>query len=447
LQIKASFAADASSTFLLRAGLYLTAFAVTVVISRALGPDGRGVYFFVLVTASTLVAVAKLGLEQANVYLITTRRIPVQSLAAQNALASVTAGIFFGAVLLLAPYLPGDLFANIPTQYLLLAAATVPITLHAQLTAGLQILQHKVAWSFLANLIAMTIQFVVLATLASANALDVTTALASNLAGVLIYWALILAPSERSGRAAPRWNRELLTQTIGQSLVIHVGMVFLFLHFRLDAFIVMGIAGAGALGVYSLAVALAETVLLATDSLSIALLPRQLRNTISEAAAQAVAASRLNIVIGLLASGLWIVVGWALIPFVFGGEFDGAYVQVALLLPGMVAFGVQRLTGPIILRAGESRILVAINGGSVALTVMLDILLVPTLGGVGAAIASSVSYSVSAVCFMKWTLTKGTNLRLNDVIPRPSDAALLVAVTRKALAFALRTPSDSDVRS
>ena len=71
------------------------------------------------------------------------------------------------------------------------------------------------------------------------------------------------------------------------SLVLHVGMALLFLTLRVDMFLVKGILGVSALGLYSLAVALAETVMLATDSLSIALVPRQMGGTIREAATTA----------------------------------------------------------------------------------------------------------------------------------------------------------------
>ena len=52
-------------------------------------------------------------------------------------------------------------------------------------------------------------------------------------------------------------------------------MVFFFLHLRLGMFMVKGIVGTAALGLYSLSVVLAETVLLPTDSLALAILPRQ----------------------------------------------------------------------------------------------------------------------------------------------------------------------------
>ena len=60
------------------------------------------------------------------------------------------------------------------------------------------------------------------------------------------------------------------------------GMVLLFLHLRLDMFMLNSMAGASALGIYSLSVTLAETVQLGTDSVAIAILPRQMGNSLQE---------------------------------------------------------------------------------------------------------------------------------------------------------------------
>jgi len=214
--------------------------------------------------------------------------------------------------------------------------------------------------------------------------------------------------------------------------MIHVGMVLLFLHLRVDVFLLKGIAGTTALGIYSLAVVLAETVMQATDGLSIALVPRQLKNTIAEAGRQVMRMGRLNILTGLLVAAAWIAAGWLAIPWLFGEEFSGAYLPLLVLLPGMIAFGVQRLTGPVVLRSARSDLLVLFNGGALGVNVALDLLLLPTLGPVGAATASSVSYVLSAALFVWWTMRVAPGARVADLVPRRSDIGLLADLPRRA---------------
>lgn len=430
--IRNSLFADASATLLLRLLTYVSLFASTVVASRALGPDGRGTYFLVVVTATTLATVAQFGLPQANVYLRASCNEPVRALGEQNALAAIASVPLSAAFVPLAPIAMPGLFADVPPGYLILGAATVPIFLHTQLTAGLQLLEHKVTWAFAAALVGGTTHFALLGGLAAAGLLDVSSALSANLVALIVTWLVTIAPADPPARCGPSWNPRLLRETIRHSLMIHVGMVLLFLHLRVDVFLLKGIAGTTALGIYSLAVVLAETVMQATDGLSIALVPRQLKNTIAEAGRQVMRMGRLNILTGLLVAAAWIAAGWLAIPWLFGEEFSGAYLPLLVLLPGMIAFGVQRLTGPVVLRSARSDLLVLFNGGALGVNVALDLLLLPTLGPVGAATASSVSYVLSAALFVWWTMRVAPGARVADLVPRRSDIGLLADLPRRA---------------
>ena len=170
----------------------------------------------------------------------------------------------------------------------------------------------------------------------------------------------------------------------------------------------------------------------ATDGLSIALVPRQLKNTIAEASRQVMRMGRLNILTGLLVAAAWTAAGWLIIPWLFGEEFSPAYLPLLLLLPGMIAFGVQRLTGPLLLRTARSDVLILFNGTALAVSVTLDLFLIPSLGAAGAAAASSISYVVSAVLFVGWAIRLAPNARVADLVPGRSDIALLIDIPRRA---------------
>ena len=64
--------------------MYVAGLAVAVLVSRVLGPSGRGQYYLLVVAAATLVSIARLGLEQANIYLYSTKSVPLPRTNAQN---------------------------------------------------------------------------------------------------------------------------------------------------------------------------------------------------------------------------------------------------------------------------------------------------------------------------------------------------------------------------
>lgn len=397
-----SVVASGAATFSWRAVLSAIGFAGAVLITRLLGPEGRGLYSVVLVAAAVLIAVAKLGLEQTNVFLVGSRRIAVERLAGQNLVVAFLVGAPIGFLLLAAPAALPAVFADVAPPLLLMGALMVPVSLHTQLTAGLQNLTGEVTWQFKAAVLAGLAQLALIVGLAAVNAITLTTALAASLAGFVVLWLLTLTRSG-AGYLKIRWDGRLMRETLARTLVLHVAMLLLFLHLRVDMLMIKGISGAYALGQYSLAVVLAETVLLAPDSLSIALLPKQTRNTFVEAAALAIRAARANFVIAAVLALGWAAVGRPVIGLFFGSDFLPAFDPLLALLPGMVFFGIQRVCGAPILRADAPGRMAVIYAATLTLNVGLNLLWIPGLGPTGAGLASSVSYGIGALAFFAWT--------------------------------------------
>lgn len=412
-----SVLAASLETFALRLLVVAVAFFSTVLVSRLLGPEGRGLYYVPLVAAGVLIAVAKLGLEQANVYLYATRGVALKRLAAQNAVVALLIGAIASVVLVAAPPLLPAVFADVPWVLVLVAALTIPFSVHTQFTAGLQNVSGQVTWQFTAALLAGIVQLAVLGVLAVVDAISVGSVMLATLAGAVLAWALTLM---RSGMTylLPRWDVALLRESLSQSLVLHVGMLLFFLHLRVDMFMLKGMSGAYAVGQYSLAVVLAETVLIAPDSISIALLPRQMSTSVRDAAVVALRAVRLSAVLGLLIAAGWVALGPTLIRIVFGPDFLPAFEPLAVLLPGMIFLGMQRACGPPVLRLGRPERIGLIYGITLALNVLLNMALIPSLGATGAAVASTLSYSLGSVLFIVW-LTRIANVPLRIAL-RPT---------------------------
>ena len=424
-----SIARDTVTTLLLRVALYAAGLAVAVLVSRVLGPSGRGEYYLLVVTAATLVSIARLGLEQANVYLYSAKSVALPRLNAQNGLVALTAGGLAAAAMIAVPFVaPGILDAD--RTSLVLAALTVPLNLHTILTAGLQTLAGQVTWQFKAGLAAAVLQLVLLAAIALSGGLSVPAVLLVNLIATAAGWTLLVRAPRSVTPPALRIDRDLLLRTLRQSLVLHLGMVLFFLQLRIDTFLIGSMAGVANLGIYSLAVLMAETMFLVTDSLAIATLPKQLTNSVADAALLALRGVRVNVILGIAIALGWIVVGSIVIGVLFGPGFGSAYPALVALLPGSIFLGMQRMCGPIVLRSGTPLRLTAIYGLALGVNVLLNVLWIPAAGIVGAAFASSVSYGVSAALILLWTTRAAGVGFLQSVVPGRSD---LLALTQTAV--------------
>ncbi|MBL8140178.1 MAG: polysaccharide biosynthesis C-terminal domain-containing protein [Acidobacteria bacterium] len=432
-----AIARDSLGILAFRILLYVATFLSGVVVSRALGPTGRGEYYLPFLGAATLVTVAKCGIDQGALLLYGDRRYGLGGLWRASRRASWTLGSLSMLLLVASPWLLPTVYATTPVSYLVLAAATIPLQMEAMLGGALLTVAGRVMVQFRSGLIAVLVQAAMLGALWLTTGLTPGLVLASSVIGAIVTWVIIA----RSCHAFPAeelrstWIRDVLAA----SLPLHVSSMLLWMHVRLDMFMVSAIAGTAMLGLYSLAVMLAETVQLATDSLGTALVSRQATGELADAARLGLLGARVNTVVGGGIALGWGVVAPVLVPLVFGREFVDAVWPLIVLLPGMVALGWQRACGAAIVRAGRPWLLVAIHAVAVATNALLTLWWVPVHGAVGASLASMCSYGLSAVAILGWTL-RLANAPLRDAIPGRADVAVLWSGVARVLGRARAVP-------
>jgi O-antigen/teichoic acid export membrane protein len=270
------------------------------------------------------------------------------------------------------------------------------------------------------------------------------TALGLTVLGTFVNWSIAAVLLQKLAPMQLAPDLALLRETVRHSLVLHGASLLLFLHLRLDMFMVEAWLGVTALGLYSLAAVLGETLMLATESIAVAILPGQIAGSLEAAAARALRASRAALVVGgVLAIG-WVVFGKAVIRIVFGDAYAGTYAPLVALLPGMVTLGVQRVCSAPALRTGRPGMILGISALSLSANAVLNVWLIPNWGLYGASAASSASYTASTLLFFTWT-ARLARVPLRDALRvTPSEVHNLVRGGASLIPFARRAFPDSD---
>lgn len=410
-------------------GQYVVAFAASALISRSLGPHLRGVYYLPVLVAATVTVVGKMGIDQANVYLHATRGVALARLSAQNGLVALIAGVVGCVFTLSLPWILPAVFGDTPVVFLFLAGLTIPFAIHSQFCAGLLSLAGRPTAPFRAGLIGSVCQVSLLIALILSEAVSVTAILLVAVITGVVSWGVIAHAVGEFTDSWIGWDPTLIWSSLRSSLVLHAGMLLLFLHLRLDMFMVEAWMGPEALGHYSLSVILSETLMLATDAVALAILPGQVANTLAEAGARALRAARANLVIGASVATAWAIVGGTVVRVIFGAEYMPAVLPMLVLLPGMVLLGMQRVAGAPVLRAGRPGIMLSIYLASLTCNLVLNTLWIPRWGLVGASAASTVSYTISTVLFLAWVARLAGAPLLPSLVPSRNDVAALWAAT------------------
>ena len=416
-----SIADQVLRTGVLRIANHAVGLFLSIVIARALGPEGRGEYYFPVLMANSLVLLCHWSLEHANIYLVSARRAGLGELAKLSSTVALLGGGLAIAAGLLGFFAFADRLPSVEFALILIALLPIPAMIHQIYLAGLLLLAGKVVDVQINALTGSLFQSILLLVFWVSGSITPFTVVLAVGVSACATWALMIRSMKSIGSALPEWNPVLLRQALTFGLQIHVGAIFLFLNLRVDGYLVTYYAGLAALGVYSLAVTLAELVWLATDSLALVALKHQTNSDLQTGAAVTARVCRVNLALAAaLGCGLAIV-SYPLLQLGYGPEFVPAFVPLLILLPGIVMGSQWRPIGAYLVKLGRPARISVINAAGVAVNLALNILLIPSIGITGAALATTVSYALVTVVYAVWFLRSSGLPLVGLLLARPAD--------------------------
>jgi O-antigen/teichoic acid export membrane protein len=182
------------------------------------------------------------------------------------------------------------------------------------------------------------------------------------------------------------------------------------------------------LGLYSVAVTMAELVFYVPDSVATIFLPRVAGSTVGEA-------NQMLGRVGRLTTLLTLVVALALVPVAIVGirvvlrGYVDCLPAFLVLLPGAVSFSVAKVMTAYVNGRGRPGLVSAGTVASLALNLALNVILIPMYGITGAALASLVSYSFQAVVAIVIASRLSGQSPLSLFVPGRAEAILILQTT------------------
>lgn len=402
----------------------------SVILARALGPQGRGLYALALVAPSAVTLIANLGVSQALVYHLARRTFPIDVLTGHVVALSLLLGAIATVGLFAVMAIVGSvILPAVPLNLVLVAAASIPLALFFYLTLSFQQgLERFVGFNvlYLTNAVALVVLFIPLLLMHG----NVMLAVAAWSCSWIPTAAVGLYQLGRAGRLSIRLDPQVARALFRFGIVGYLSFLSNFLNFRLDAFLLNIFANATQVGLYAVAVSLAETIWYVSTAASTVLAPRVAG---SEGAAPDITTGRVSRVVFstsiVAALGLGIVAP-ALVRVLFGSPFGPSVVALWLLLPGIVTLSVARVLSSYLLGRNRLRIDFAASLAGLAVTVALDLILIPRHGFAGAAIASSVAYTTTMAVNLVWVVRNSSLTLRSLLVPTAADLSTLGQLRR-----------------
>ena len=369
-----------------------------VVVANALGAAGAGVFALSRVVPNLVALLLGAGITLANPYLVASRRYPVQAITETNvALAVLLSIVGLGGWILGGDLLQARFFPTLSDGLILLLGVSIPLQiLRNYLNAIQQGLQHFTEANIVLLIEDVASLVLILPLLFGAGDGSLLIVVSCVGGSALSCVASMACLGARRIWPWPRLHRAIAVEAIVFGVKGHVGRIASLLTWRLDLMILSMMASVEVVGYYAVATKLAEAFRPLSNAFTFVLRPIIASLPVAEARAQGVLLYRRVFALNLALVVIMGVAGGPLIIYLFGPEFAAAIPAFYILLIGLAALGGAGVLNGYYVGIGRPELNSYTALVGLVVTVVLDVLLIPTYGLLGAAVASTAAYTIKA---------------------------------------------------
>jgi O-antigen/teichoic acid export membrane protein len=406
-----------------------------IILARVLGPEGQGLFALALFMPAIIATFCCFGFETVNTTFAGFYRGNRDSLFLHTLCISLMGSVIcvlimclfffwlpvnrgeFGRLSVLTVWL-GCLYASV-TMFWSMMIALLRGVGKIMTAAMLQILEGFF-------LFALTIVLVWILKKGVEGAV-LAYSLAPLMASVLILWHLREYVTIRPSR----FSLAIFAKSISFGWMIALATLASYLVYRIGQGILAYMVSSASIGLYAVAVSLAERMRLLPQSVSAVVLPR-LSNDGDGRQKQVPQMFRCMFIVSFFSMLFLGVLGVPAIFLLFGRAYAGSIPSFLALLPGVAILTGSGIFSSDLLARGKPKYSIISGYSILAVNILLSLVLIPMIGILGAAVASSIAYFVSCSMFLKFYLRESGN-RFRDMIIKRDDFVFLWNVIKNYL--------------
>jgi O-antigen/teichoic acid export membrane protein len=403
-----------------------------VILARWLGPHDRGILALALLLPSTVLTLVKLGVSQATVFFINRKEASVDQVASNSVLLALVLGLVSAIVVWeLRDNVLQSVLGPIPAWALLLALVRIPLLLLdnylysiLQATGQFGLYNRRLLQSEGIRLV-LVVVFVMGLNLGLAAAVAIYTAIGL----VNIAWLMFNMRERVRFSLSP--DLALLRRMLSFGVRSYVQVVTAHLLLRIDIYMVQHYLGPAQTAFYALALHFTELVLEVPQAIGLVLypklaaLPEQEVHRLTAQTCRRTLMVTVPAALALALLGPWVITLW------YGPPYAPAGAPLPWAAVGVAAMSIF----VIITRDFTARQKQRVNtfAGLIALltNVVLNIILIPVQGIVGAALATAVAYTAACVILISFFLRESGLHWWDVVLPKREDVGYFAGVATK----------------
>lgn len=419
-----SFVRRVGITFTTQISIYIISLIASIITARMLGPSGKGQIAAAMAIFSIVLQFVHLGLTQGLLYKGARDETDGKRAAFFAILLSLTNGIVGTIILLLLEYSGFGATRNIPEKALIFLAAGMPFSLLIMYAGSVLLAREYIGPMNVVNLSAEIIRLAglfVLMVIGSFTTLNVI--LLWLITSILTSLISLLSLKFRIGFSF-KLEIDYLKKIAVVGLRFYILDALIFLLLRSDIVLLNYLRNSYEVGIYSIAVTLADRVLLTPRIVGTILLPRVVKQAEGTRDFQNMVSRMTSLMMGVI---LLVVLIFAnpVILLLYGKSFAPSFVPLMILLPGIFFLGLNSILMPHFVAKAYPPISFIAPSVGLLLNVVGNVVLIPHFGYVAAALTSSFGYGVMYFVFAL-SYKKETGTKLHELLlPKKEDIFLL----------------------
>ena len=423
-----SFTKNIAITFSSRFFAAVFTFLSTIIIARAFGPIGKGIFTMVAFIPALALNIGHLGLGNANTYLISQDKTKSKNAFSNSFWLGLYLGLFFIIIFAsLYRFYPQLLMGkgDFGNRFFILSLFTIPFILWENLFQGIFVGKQEFKFFNIVALLDKLLLFIGLVILIFFLKLDIKWL-------VYYYVILMILPSILFEiklliqEGLPNiFDRLLLKQAANFGIRSYSACLLAFLVLRSDIYFVNLFRGLADVGLYSVAVGFADGILLIVSSVTLVLFPKITANQDQSLETTLKASRAISFVIGTIVIISFIFARW-LIPLLFGINFIASLPVFYILLPAIYFWSISSILLQFLASKGIPWPTIYLWLPGLIFNIILNIIFIPIYGIIAAALTSLAAYSLT---FLLYFIYLGTFNKIhisNLLIPRLSEIKSII---------------------
>lgn len=373
-----------------------------IVTAWSLGSAGVGVFGLIRAIPAVLQLFTEAGVSAASSYLVNRRKHAAQAVLS-NALAwgLCVAVVDFAVWAVAADFLNDRFLGGLSAGALFWAGAIAPLSVLQEQVDELLRANQRYRFANLTRLVAELGTLVALLFLYLTNDLTLAGLVVCVLFGRLAALAVGTARIMTLGlRLRPKFDAAILRESLRFGVRAQIGDAINILNYRLDHLILAALTNTNVVGVYVVGSKCAEIFRFLPGAVRFVLEPKIAQISREDAIAAVWRTFWPVLTMNAAIMAVAFLTGPLLIPVFFDEWSTEAVRPFQILLAGLCAMGGTGVIAGYNLGHGQPLLNAYSVAGGLVVTVALDVALIPSYGAVGAAIASSIAYSVSAAVLL-----------------------------------------------